>query len=505
MIFDGPGIEKFACVSEYYTGEMAGWETVIGLEVHARLQTKSKLFCGCSTAFGATPNSQVCPVCLGYPGALPVLNRRAVELAVRATAATGCTIHQRSVFARKNYFYPDLPKGYQISQFDEPLATGGELTVRVGESEKKIRITRIHMEEDAGKLLHEVPGTATRGDSSFVDLNRAGVPLIEIVSEPDVRSGEEAIAYLNAVRQILMYTDVCDGNMEEGSLRCDANVSVRRAGDPLGTRAEIKNLNSFRFLGRAIEFETSRQIALLGRGERVVQETRLFDPSAGETRSMRSKEEAHDYRYFPEPDLLPLIITREWIDEIRSSLPELPRARGQRFARELGLPRGDAETLAANRQLADYFEQTAVLAKNGKAAGNWVKNEVLRTLNERGLSIAEYEVEPARLAALIRMVEDGTINGKIAKEVFEEMSLSGEQPLEIVERRGLGQISDPSVLREAALRVIDENPSQVEQYRGGRTAIFGFLVGQLMKATRGKARPELANSILRELLGTPEE
>ncbi len=480
---------------------MAAWETVIGLEVHARLLTRSKLFCGCSTAFGASPNTQICPVCLGYPGALPVLNARAVELATRMGAAVDCTIHERSIFARKNYFYPDLPKGYQISQFDHPLATGGQLSIRVSSGEKVIRLTRIHLEEDAGKLVHETPGTARSDEhSSLVDLNRAGVPLIEIVSEPDVRSAEEAIAYLNRLRQILMYTDVCDGNMEEGSLRCDANVSVRRAGEPYGTRAEVKNLNSFRFLGRAIEFETRRQIELLERGERIVQETRLFDSVAGVTRSMRSKEEAHDYRYFPEPDLLPLIIERDWIEQIRSTVPELPRARAERFEESFGIPAGEAETLASTRELAEYFEETVRVAGNGRAAANWVKNEVLRVLNDQRLSIMEYPVRPERLGSLIRMVEDGTINGKVAKEVFDEMSVTKESPAEIVERRGLGQLSDPVAIREAALRVIESSGKQVEQYRSGRDALFGFFVGQLMKATGGKANPELARKILRELL-----
>jgi aspartyl-tRNA(Asn)/glutamyl-tRNA(Gln) amidotransferase subunit B len=435
------------------------------------------------------------------PGALPVLNHRAVELATRMAAAVECTIHERSLFARKNYFYPDLPKGYQISQFDQPIATEGKLSIRVSTGEKLIRITRIHIEEDAGKLVHEIPGTATRDEhSSLVDLNRAGVPLIEIVSEPDVRSAEEAIAYLNRLRQILMYTDVCDGNMEEGSLRCDANVSVRRAGEPYGTRAEVKNLNSFRFLGRAIEFETSRQIGLLERGERIVQETRLFDSVAGVTRSMRSKEEAHDYRYFPEPDLLPLIVERDWIEHIRSTIPELPRARAERFEIAFGIAPGDAETLASTRDLAEYFEETARVSGSGRAAANWVKNEVLRVLNDQRLSITEYSVRPDRLGSLIRMVENGAINGKVAKEVFDEMSVTPESPAAIVERRGLGQISDPAAIREVALQIIQSSPMQVEQYRSGREALFGFFVGQLMKATNGKARPELAREILHELL-----
>ncbi|HUP61647.1 MAG TPA: Asp-tRNA(Asn)/Glu-tRNA(Gln) amidotransferase subunit GatB [Thermoanaerobaculia bacterium] len=461
------------------------WETVIGLEVHARLLTRTKIFCGCGTAFGAPPNTQICPVCLGYPGALPVLNRKAVELAMRMALATGCTIHHRSVFARKNYFYPDLPKGYQISQFDRPLATGGRIN--------DVRILRIHMEEDAGKLLHE-------RDASLVDLNRAGTPLIEIVSEPDLRSADQASAYLTRLRQILMYTDACDGNMEEGSLRCDANVSVRRTGEPLGTRTEIKNLNSFRFIGRAIEFEVQRQIAVLESGGRIDQETRLFDVNAGETRVMRSKEEAHDYRYFPEPDLSTLEVTDAWIDDVRSSLPPLPHARAERYQREYAIGAVDAEALVVSRALAEYFEETAGESANPRAAANWVRNEVLRALNDRKLELAQYKVSPAMLGRLIRLIDSGAIGGKSAKEVFDEMSSSGEAPESIVERKGLTQISDPAAIREAALRVVENNAAQVEQFRAGKAQVFGFLVGQLMKETRGKAKAELANEILRELL-----
>jgi aspartyl-tRNA(Asn)/glutamyl-tRNA(Gln) amidotransferase subunit B len=459
------------------------WEAVIGLEVHARLLTSSKIFCACATAFGAPPNTHVCPVCLGYPGALPVLNRKAVALAMRAAIATGCTIHETSVFARKNYFYPDLPKGYQISQFDRPLATGGSIG--------GVRITRIHMEEDAGKLIHA-------GEVSLVDLNRAGTPLIEIVSEPDIRSSAEADAYLTRLRQILMYADVCDGNMEEGSLRCDANVSIRRAGSNLGTRTEVKNVNSFRFLRNAIDFEIERQIGVLESGGTVVQETRLFDPASGETRPMRSKEEAHDYRYFDEPDLLPLTIERAWIEETERSLPAMPHVRAERYVREFNLPEKEAESLVVTRELADYFEAAA--ANNPKAAANWVRNEVLRVLNEKHLSVGAYRVTPAMLADLIAMIDAGTIGGKTAKDVFEEMSESGEPARAIVERKGLTQISDPAAIREAAKRVIEANPTQVEQYRAGKSQIFGYLVGQLMKETRGKAKAELANEIMRELL-----
>ena len=458
---------------------MHSWKAVIGLEVHARLLTKTKIFCGCSTTFGAQPNTHVCPVCLGYPGALPVLNRHAVELAIKAALATGCEVHATSIFARKNYFYPDLPKGYQISQFDRPLATGG--TVR------GVRLRRIHMEEDAGKLLHSETG-------SLVDLNRAGVPLIEIVSEPDIRSADEANAYLTRLRQVLMYAEVCDGNMEEGSLRCDANVSVHRDGEPLGTRTEIKNLNSFRFVSRAIDFEIERQIAVLEGGGRVDQETRLYDVPSGETRVMRSKEEAHDYRYFPDPDLLPLEVSERWIEQVRQTIPPLPEERIARYTDELGIPAADAEVLVMTRELADYFEATVAASGNPRASANWVRNDVLA--KDRDL-----RVPPERLAALINMIESGAISGKAAKEIYEEMLTTGNAPAAIAERRGLAQISDPTVIREAALRVLAKNAEQAEQFRGGKAQVFGFLVGQLMKEMRGKAKAELANEILRELLG----
>ncbi|HET7437064.1 MAG TPA: Asp-tRNA(Asn)/Glu-tRNA(Gln) amidotransferase subunit GatB [Thermoanaerobaculia bacterium] len=464
------------------------WEAVIGLEVHARLLTRTKIFCGCAMSFGAPPNTQVCPVCLGYPGALPVMNRRAVELAMRMALATGCTIHHDSVFARKNYFYPDLPKGYQISQFDKPIATDGMI--------HGIRIRRIHLEEDAGKLLHG------SGDS-LVDLNRAGTPLVEIVSEPDISSSEQAGAYLTRLRQILMYAGVCDGNMEEGSLRCDANVSVRRKGEPLGTRTEVKNLNSFRFLGRAIDYEIERQIGVLESGGKIDQETRLFDVNAGETRVMRSKEEAHDYRYFPDPDLFTLSVNEEWIGEVKRALPAMPHERAERYQRELGIPLADAEVLVTERAVADFFEATVAEAGNARAAANWVRNEVLRVLNEQKIEIENYRVTPSSLAQLINLLDSGAIGGKAAKEVFDEMSASGDAPATIVERKGLAQISDPNVIREVAQRIVANNAAQVEQYRAGTTKVFGFLVGQLMKEMRGKANAEVANATLRELLDRP--
>lgn len=480
-------------------------EPVIGLECHARLLTRSKMFCGCSTAYGAPPNTQTCPVCLAYPGSLPVLNRRAVELAIRVALATGCTIHETSRFARKNYFYADLPKGYQISQHEEPLATGGSVEITAGDRTKQIRILRIHLEEDAGKSIHDHDASGSVAPRSLVDLNRAGTPLIEIVSEPDLSTAEEAILYLTRLRQILMYVEACDGNMEEGSLRVDANVSVHVRGTPLGTRSEIKNLNSFRFLRRAIEFEIARQNEVLDADGAVTQETRLFDPSSGETRIMRSKEEAHDYRYFIEPDLLPLVFAPEEIADIRTQLPSLPDERISRYRHEWDVPRKDAEALVATRALADYFEETARASNNPRAAANWVKNEVLRVLNEENLAIEAFSIGADRLAELIRLIDGGTIGGKVAKDIFEEMRVSAETPETIVGRKGLLQISDRGVLREAAEKVVRAHTAQLEQYRSGRSALFGFFVGQLMKETGGKANAAIANEIIRQLLDEPSE
>ncbi|HKY31157.1 MAG TPA: Asp-tRNA(Asn)/Glu-tRNA(Gln) amidotransferase subunit GatB [Candidatus Polarisedimenticolia bacterium] len=483
---------------------MTDFEPVIGLEVHAQLRTATKIFCGCPTTFGAPPNTNVCPVCLGLPGVLPVLNRTAVEYAVKAAVATGCRVNPRSLFARKNYFYPDLPKGYQISMYEQPLAEKGSVPIELeepggGERRKAIGLIRIHMEEDAGKLVHE--GMPDSGTRSYVDFNRSGVPLIEIVSAPDISSPEEAHAYLTRLRSILVYLEVCDGNMEEGSLRCDANVSVRpRGAAAFGTRVEIKNLNSFRNVVRAIEYEIERQAEAVRSGGKVVQETRLFDADRGVTEPMRSKEEAMDYRYFPEPDLPPLLVETPWVEKIRVSLPELPAQRRERFAGALGLPPRDAAFLAADRPLADFFEEAARAAGNPRAAANWISSELIGRLNAARRGIAASPVRPSSIGALIRLIDDGTISGKIAKTVFDEMFESGAEPGAIVAARGLVQISDEGAILAAVDRVIAENPSQVETYRKGKAAALGWFVGQVMKATGGKASPAVVNRILKERL-----
>ena len=479
------------------------YEAVIGLEVHCQLRTATKIFCGCRNRFGDAPNTHVCPVCLGLPGALPVLNREAVNLALRAAVATRCTVHPVSVFARKNYFYPDLPKGYQISQYDRPLATEGHVEISAAAGVRRVRLHRIHMEEDAGKLLHE--GFPWSSEKSGVDFNRSGVPLIEIVSHPDLRGSEEAHEYLSALKAVLLYAGVSDVNMEEGSLRCDANVSLRPRGrEALGTRAEIKNLNSFRNVARAIDHEIARQAAVLDAGGAVVQETRLWNAERGETVSMRAKEEAHDYRYFPEPDLPPLMVSPAWIADVEAGLPELPAAKRRRFAAQYGIPDYDAGVLTLSREVGDYFETVARESGNPKAASNWVMTEVLRKLKdtsaEEGPLVASCPVRPSGLAELVRLIDTGTISGKIAKDVFERMWASGEDPRAIVEREGLTQVSDQGAIQAAIDEVIAGNPGQVATYRKGKTSTLGWFVGQVMRKTGGKANPQLVNELLKKAL-----
>jgi aspartyl-tRNA(Asn)/glutamyl-tRNA(Gln) amidotransferase subunit B len=479
-------------------------EPVIGLEVHAQMLTASKIFCGCSTAFGAAPNAHACPVCMGMPGVLPVLNRQVVTFAIRLGLATGATIAPRSRWARKNYFYPDLPKGYQISMYELPIATGGHLDILVEESgarrASRVRLTRIHMEEDAGKNVHDA-----HGDASLVDLNRAGVPLLEIVTEPDLRSVAEAGAYLRALRSIVRYLEVCDGNMEEGSFRCDANISLRPRGTTaLGVKTEIKNLNSFRAVESALAYEIARHGEVLADGGTVVQETRLWDPEAGETRAMRSKEAAHDYRYFPEPDLLPLVVDEAWIAAVRATLPELPAARRARFVADYGLPDYDAEVLTARRDVGDYFEAAVGAHSNPKAISNWVMSDLLRVVRERRLDdalvIRDWPVAPGALARLVALIDDGTISGKLAKGVWTDMLASGAAPDRIVEEQGLAQVTDRGVIERAVAAVLAASPEKVEEYRGGKEKLLGFFVGQVMKATGGAANPQLVNELLREKL-----
>jgi aspartyl-tRNA(Asn)/glutamyl-tRNA(Gln) amidotransferase subunit B len=482
----------------------SSYEPVIGLEVHAQLQTRSKAFCGCSTEFGGEPNTNVCPVCLGMPGTLPVLNINLVEFIARMGLASGCSIAPKSVFARKNYFYPDLPKGYQISQYEEPICGPGGVEIDLDEDRRKtIGITRIHMEEDAGKSIHDIDV------DTLVDLNRCGVPLIEIVSEPDIRSPREAYLYLSRIRQILTYLGICDGNMEEGSLRCDANVSVRPMGSTtLGTKTEVKNMNSFRNVERALEFEINRQIALIEDGGAVIQQTLLWDANQNVAVPMRSKEEAHDYRYFPDPDLVPVLVDEESIARIRKALPELPAPRRDRFVKELGLPRYDADVLTAEKEIADYFEASlnALPAdarkrkENAKAVSNWVMTDILRVVAEKKTPIAEFPVPPPHLAAMLGLIHDGTISGKIAKDVFEEMLATREHPKVVVERKGLVQISDVAAIEKIVESVIASNTPQVEKYVGGNEKVFAFFVGETMRMTKGKANPGIVNDVLRKKL-----
>ncbi len=477
-----------------------GWDVVIGLEVHAQLLTRSKMFCGCPTAFGARPNSQTCPVCQGMPGVLPVVNRRAIEFGIKTALAFDCRVNPACRFARKHYYYPDMPKNFQISQYEEPLAENGSLEIEIDGTSRPIGIQRLHLEEDVGKLLHE--GTLETAQASLVDYNRSGVPLMETVSRPDLRSPEEAAAYLRAFRAVLVYLGVCDGNMEEGSLRCDANVSLRpRGATELGTKVEIKNMNSFRNVKLALEFEVKRQTQALAADERIVQETRLWDADKGYTRAMRSKEYAHDYRYFPEPDLVPLEIERAWVDAIRAALPELPRQRRQRFVSQYGLPPYDAGVLTQSRALAEYYETAVREFPQPKIVSNWIMSELLRELpgdDERAIQRAP--VPPANLAGLLALIADGTISGKIAKDVFQKMVGSGEDARTIVAREGLTQVADEGALAAVIDQVLAQNPKAVADYKGGKTAAAKALVGQVMKATGGRANPAIVNRLLEEKL-----
>ena len=476
------------------------YEPVIGLEVHAHLLTRSKIFCGCSTVFGASPNTLTCPVCLGMPGVLPVLNREVVEFTIKMALATHCAISPYSRFARKNYFYPDLPKGYQISQYELPLARNGRVEIETGTGSKTIRIHRIHMEEDAGKLIHD-----EFQPMSYVDFNRTGVPLIEIVSEPDMGSSEEAAAYLKTLRDILRYLDICDGNMEEGSLRCDANISLRPVGTTtLGVKTELKNMNSFKNVQRALDFEIRRQRAVLERGEAVLQETRLWDPNKNVTLSMRGKEEAHDYRYFPDPDLVPVVVDESWISAVRDTLPELPDAKRERFMRDYALPSYDAQVLTVSKTLANYFEDVVREFPQPKIVSNWIMSELLREMKREDRDIEDFAVSPGNLAELLRLVQSGVVSGKIAKTVFDEMCSTGKRAKTIVEEKGLTQVKDEGAIETAVDEVLAANPDEVALYRGGKEKLFGFFVGQVMRKTKGKANPQLANDILKKKLsGSP--
>lgn len=472
------------------------YEIVIGLEVHAQLMTESKLFCNCTPKFGGAPNTHGCPVCLGLPGSLPVLNRQAVEMAVKMGLAIGCPISEKSIFARKNYFYPDLPKGYQISQYDLPICGKGFLLINVDGVEKEIGITRVHLEEDAGKLVHD------QAPESLFDVNRCGTPLIEIVSEPDMRSPKEAYAYLEALKQILEYLQICDCNMEEGSLRCDANISIRPMGEKkLGTKTELKNMNSFRNLEKALEYEAQRQEEVLRSGGTILQQTYLWDPNANKSIPMRSKEDAHDYRYFPEPDLLPVVVKPELIEKIRKELPELPAARRHRFEKNYGLVPYAASVLTSTKDLADYFEDVTRTHKDARQISNWVMGDILRILNDQKISLNDLKISPARLGSLLNLIENGTVSAKAAKKVFDLIQEQDKDPEKIIEEQGLKQVSDTSALEAAVKQVLDANPSEVERYKAGDKKLIGFFVGQSMKATKGTGNPKEINSILTKLLG----
>lgn len=473
------------------------FETVIGVEVHAQLRTNSKMFCGCGTTFGLSANSQTCPVCLGLPGSLPVINRMAVEMAVRAGLALNCAIAANNRFARKNYFYPDLPKGYQISQYESPICQDGWIEIRDGGGTKRIRIHRAHLEEDAGKNIHE---TGTSG--SRVDLNRAGTPLLEIVTEPDMRSADEVVAYLKGLRETLMYLDVCDGNMEEGSFRCEPNLSLRPSGQKeYGTKVELKNINSFKYVKDAIEYEIKRQTNVLNEGGKIHQETRLWNIDRGETAVMRSKEEAHDYRYFPDPDLVPLKLDKEWIEGFRAGLPELPAVRTKRFVSDYGLPEYDATILTALKGMADYFETCVKHFDQPKTVSNWVMGELTRELNNSETDITASPVAPERLISLLQMVDKGTISLKVARDIFSELYSSGKAPEQIVREKGLTQVSDEGALEQIIAEVLSKNPGQVAQFKEGKQQVLGFLVGQVMKASGGKANPGKVNELLKKKLG----